>query len=237
MHWHFVNKLILLLSLLVISGCSKYNDPIDPYEGYNRVMYKINKSIDKAVIKPIAVTYDTIFPYPVKKGVSNVFDNLFLTSVMANDLLQGEFKWFAADLWRFVINSTIGIAGIFDVAKHAGIPLRQQDFGKTLSKWGDPNSPFFIIPILGPSTIRDATGYIFDYSLFSYIPRIRPISVRNTVYAIQLLDFRTRLLETDEIIETGGIDEYLFVRDSYLQFRKSFINGNNNKDDDDLYVE
>ena len=238
----------IVVSSLLLGGCGAHKDKVDPYEGYNRAMYKFNKAIDKAIIKPVAVTYDTLFPYPVKKGVSNVFDNLFLTSSIVNDLLQGNMTWFASDLWRFIINSTFGIGGLFDIAKHVGFVQHQQDFGKTLAHWGDENSPFFIIPILGPSTVRDATGFIFDYNIFSYLPRVRPVDFRNSLYGLQLLDFRTRLLETDDLTEAAGIDEYLFVRNAYLQFRKSFINGDSENDDqidendpyideDDPYVE
>ncbi|NQY44165.1 MAG: VacJ family lipoprotein [Legionellales bacterium] len=230
---------LLFFLILLLSGCATHKDNVDPYEGYNRAMFKFNKAIDKALIKPVAITYDTIFPYPVKKGISNVFDNLFLTSSIVNDLLQWEISWFASDTWRFLLNSTIGIAGLFDVATHIGFPKHQQDFGKTLAKWGDPNSPYFIIPIFGPSTVRDATGMIFDYSIFSVLPRIRPIEFRNSLYLLELIDFRTRLLETDDLRDVASIDEYLFTRDAYLQFRKSFINNDseyfeNNEDDEDL---
>ncbi len=233
---------ISLLSLfLILTGCATHKNTVDPYENYNRAMFKFNKSVDKIIIKPIAVTYDILFPYPIKKGISNAFDNLFLTSSIANDLLQGEICWFASDTWRFIINSTLGIGGLFDIATPIGFPKHQQDFGKTLAKWGDPNSPYFIIPILGPSTIRDATGFIFDYNIFSVIPRIRPVELRNSIYVLQLVDFRTRLLETEDIMEAASIDEYLFTRDAYLQFRKSFFNSdskdNEELEEDDLYVE
>lgn len=236
-----INKVLpLAIICVLLQGCGIHKDKVDPYEGYNRAMFKFNKALDKTVIKPVTVTYNTIIPYPVRQGVSNAFDNLFLTSILANDLLQGEIVDFSNDLWRLIINTTVGIGGLFDVAKHVGFPKKYKDFGMTLYKWGDKNSPFFVIPIFGPSTIRDAAGFLYDYSLFSPLPRLRPISLRNSLYGLQLIDFRKRLLETDDLAAAASIDEYIFVRNAYLQYRNSL----NNKEqsfqeelEEDPYVE
>ena len=235
---------ISLLIIIALQGCSIHHNPDspqDPYEKYNRAMFKFNKVVDKVAMQPVAVAYNKFIPSPVKTGVSNVFDNIYETSVMANDLLQGKFLDFISSTWRLILNSTVGVAGLFDVAKHVGLPKQEQDFGKTLAIWGDIDSPYFVIPIFGPSTVRDASGFIFDYNIFNVMPHTKPLYLRNTLYGMQLVDLRYRLLGADRIANAAAVDEYLFVRNAYLQYRKNqLVKANiieDTDEEDDIYVE
>ena len=136
--------------------------PQDPWESWNRGVYKFNDVLDRAVAKPVAKTYVRFVPRPIRTGVSNFFDNLSTTTVMFNDALQGKFKASANDLGRFLLNSTVGLAGILDPATSAGLDKNNEDFGQTLGRWGVHPGPFFELPLLGPSDVRDAPSKLVD---------------------------------------------------------------------------
>lgn len=226
------------MSVVILTGCSSGKNTVDPYESYNRAIFKFNKVVDTIILKPTTIGYQYIVPKLVRQGVSNVFDNAFLTANLCNDLLQGELVDFGMDFWRLLINTTIGIGGLFDVAKHIGFPKKHKDFGMTLYKWGDRDSPFLVLPFFGPSTVRDGVGILIDYNIFSVIPYVKPPILRNSIYGLQMIDVRNRLLEADDLVEAASLDEYLFTRNAYLQYRKSLIlasddNPDNDEDDDD----
>jgi len=235
-------KKIILLSAgalcLTVTGCStlKGTDPIDPYEQVNRKIFKFNRTVDKFAIRPIAKTYDFVLPSPVKKGVNNFFHNLNTIPDTINDCLQANFYQAFSDGWRFAINSTVGIGGLFDVASHMGLKRNYQDFGLTLTKWG-AKTPYIMIPILGPSTASDALGIITNYYLFTVYPYINDPSLRVGIVALDLLNLRVNLLPTDKLVDQS-FDPYIFVRNAYLQRRAFLANRNSQRNDQqDTYVE
>jgi len=174
LHSSGITLLILLLSACVTTN----NDPRDPFESYNRKVYAFNTAVHNAVFRPTSKAYNHIIPWPIRQGVINVFTNLYQLPTIANDLLQGEVKLAMKDIGRFLINSTIGIAGLFDVATDMGLERTYQDLGITLAKWGDRNAPYLVIPFFGPSTIRDLFGTVFDYRLFTIYPYVEPPLLR-----------------------------------------------------------
>jgi phospholipid-binding lipoprotein MlaA len=195
--------------------------PQDPWESWNRGVYKVNDKLDRAVAKPVARTYVRAVPKPVRTGVSNFFENLHQTTVMVNDALQGKFKAAANDLTRFVLNSTVGIGGLLDPATQAGLDLNDEDFGQTLGHWGLHPGPFVEIPVLGPSDVRDGVGRAADiFTGPAHYVSNQPISY--SMYAVELVDKRAGLLSLDDTLK-NVFDPYAFVRDAYLQRRAYLI--------------
>ncbi len=196
-------------------------DP-DPYEAYNRQVYRFNNAIDRAVVKPVAKAYRTVTPDFVERGVANFFRNLAEPTTMVNDLLQGKGKQFWSDSGRFVVNTTVGVVGLFDVAKHVGLEKHNEDFGQTLAKWGAQDSPYFVLPFFGPRTIRDSFGLLGDW-FTDPITYIKDNTVRYSVRALAVVDIRAQLLTASKVLEQASDDEYLFVREAYLQKRRQLI--------------
>lgn len=236
-----INRIIkttLITVIIIIAGCAtkKPANPQDPFEAYNRAMFDFNRRIDKLTIKPVAEVYDAILPNPVKTGVSNFFDNLDETSTVANDLLQLKIGWAIADAWRFFFNTTLGIGGLFDVATHLRLKRREQDLGLTFARWGIKNSSYFVIPILGPSTIRDGIGLLIDYRFFTVYPYIHPWEAHLGLSGTNFIRLRVDLLPTDELIDQA-FDPYVLVRNAYLQRREYLIEYDKIESDEDTYVE
>lgn len=222
-------------------GCATNpTDPQDPYEGFNRAMFTFNEYADDYVILPIARGYDFITPDIVQTGISNVFSNLNEIPSIGNDLLQFKIGWALADTWRFIFNTTIGVGGIYDAATAFGLEKRHQDFGLTLAKWGAKDSPYLVIPFLGPMTVRDGVGLLTDYELMTVYPYIDPIYLRWGILTFYYIHLRTQLLPTQDLIEEA-LDPYIFVRDAYLQRRQFLVDQNEGKvdtaDEADTYVE
>lgn len=195
----------------------------DPYEKFNRTMFNFNESIDKGILKPVAKFYNLIMPRPLNEGVHNFFVNLDTVPTIVNDILQFNFHQMANDMWRFGINSTIGIGGLFDIATRIKLNSYRNDFGLTLARWGYQNSTYVVWPFWGPRTIRDTVSLPVDYFLFSLYPYIDPESVRYGIYALSIVDWRAQLLKHDDLMEAAAIDKYIFVRNAYMQFRKQEI--------------
>lgn len=214
-----------LLASLVISGCAtKGTNPVDPYEPFNRKVHAFNMTFDTYILKPPAVAYRSLVPGIVRKSVNNFFNNLDLMPTVANDLLQAEGKWAIKDTWRFVINSSLGVGGLFDVAATFGLPSHSNDLGLTLAKWGDKKSPYLVLPFLGPSTIRDGSGWLFQFSLYSPYVYIKDDAVIYSLVGLRYVDLRSQLLETEPLLNQA-LDKYTFIRDAYLQHRTYLING------------
>ena len=223
------SKLIqLFLSFALVSlvtGCATQANK-DPLEGINRGVYKFNDVTDKAILKPIATGYKAITPTPVRKGVNNFFNNLGSITTVLNDLLQFKFSHAFTDAGRFVINSTFGIAGLIDLASMDNIPLHKEDFGQTLGYWGAGNGAYLVLPIIGPSSVRDTTGLVFDTFTtdpIQYVHHRGNIAASNWLSAGQLVDKRTELLDTKDLVDDASLDPYAFARDAYLQRRDSLI--------------
>ncbi len=211
-------QFISLLMLVVLSGCATTGqNKDDPWESWNRGVYKFNKGVDK-VAKPIAQGYQYITPDVVETGVSNIFSNLGDIPNMLNNLLQGKFVDSVSDLGRFVVNSTIGLAGIWDPASSMGLEKHDEDFGQTLASWGVKPGPYVMLPFLGPSTFRDTIALPVD-SEMDLINQIEHIPTRNQINLLELIDLRASLLSYEDQLN-GQIDEYAFIRDVYLQNRQ-----------------
>ena len=190
----------------------------DPWQGMNRSLWAFNDGLDRILLRPIARGYRAITPDIIEEGISNFFDNLQVPGTAINQLLQGKPNQTASDAGRFLANSTLGVLGLFDVASRFGLPQHEEDFGQTLAVWGIPQGPYFVIPIRGPSTVTHAGGMFVD-ALTNPIRYINNVRVRNVTYGLYFLDLRKRLLGV-EVLVSG--DEYLFIRDAFLQ-RRDFL--------------
>ena len=195
----------------------------DPWEKYNRRMHRFNNAVDRRVAKPLARGYVRVVPRPVRLGVSNFFNNLSQPLTMVNSLLQGKPKQAGQSLGRFVLNSTVGIGGIFDPASRAHIPQKSEDFGQTLGVWGWKRSRYVELPFFGPRTVRDVFGMAGDAPL-SPLRRVEEDTVRIPLQGLQLVDMRAQLLSTDSLRE-GAEDDYTLVRDAWSQRRDYQIFG------------
>jgi phospholipid-binding lipoprotein MlaA len=192
----------------------------DPWEGMNRKVFAFNETVDRYFLKPVAKGYQWVTPEPVDKGITNVFNNLFEVINVINDLLQFKLGNAANDSGRFLINSTIGLAGVFDVATRMGLERNEEDYGQTFAEWGMNSGPYLVLPLLGPSTPRDAIGLVPEF-LTHPISYVDHVPTRNTLRGIEAIDTRADLLEAEKLIEG---DRYVFIRDAYLQRREFLIN-------------
>ena len=217
-----------IVFVLSVSACvtlppNSQRVPQDPWESWNRGVYKVNDKVDRAVVKPVTKTYVRVVPSPVRTGVTNFFANLNTPTVLFNDALQGKFLAAGNDLGRFLLNSTVGLGGILDPATPAGLAHNNNDFGQTLGHWGLHPGPFVELPLLGPSDVRDGAGAVVD----TYTnPRqyIHNDYVKYGLYLPYLLDTRASLLSLDETLK-NVFDPYAFIRDAYLQRRAYLISG------------
>ncbi|MCR8923551.1 VacJ family lipoprotein [Dasania sp. GY-MA-18] len=191
-------------------------NPRDPWEGLNRKVFVFNDNADHYVLAPVARGYRAVTPDPVETGIRNVFSNLLEITTIANDLLQLEFAQAGADTGRFLINSTVGLLGIFDVASKVGLEKHDQDFGLTLASWGLGSGPYVVLPLVGPSTLRDSAGIVVDSASSDYMNELEHVPTRNQVKALQIVNVRAGLLKAEELVSG---DRYVFIRDAYLQRR------------------
>lgn len=199
----------------------------DPYEGFNRFMFGFNEKVDKYFMKPVATFYNTIMPKPLNQGVHNFFNNIGTLPTVANDLLQFNFYQAANDSWRIIVNSTVGIGGLFDVASRINLKYYSNDFGMTLAAWGYENSNYLVLPFFGPSTPRDGIiGIPVDYFAFSVYPHINPQSTRFQVYGLGVVDRRAQLLKFQGVLEEASVDKYTFIRSAYMRRRAHQIQEN-----------
>jgi phospholipid-binding lipoprotein MlaA len=206
--------------VLLLSGCAAVppgpRDARDPLERFNRSMYRFNDVVDRGVARPVAVAYTKVTPRPVRKGISNFLSNFSYPVVIANDLLQAKGRQALRDTGRLVVNTTVGIGGLFDPASRWGLAANNEDFAQTLGRWGVPAGPYLMLPVLGPSTVTDTVGRIGDQFVE---PRTYVTGPANRVlWGLNILDARAGLLETDQVIRRA-FDPYVFVRNAYLQRR------------------
>jgi phospholipid-binding lipoprotein MlaA len=208
----------------------KHKEPADPYSGYNHWMFGINESLDKHVAKPLAKLYVKIMPAPLSKMFNNFFSNIDNVTTVANDILQANFYQATSDGWRLLINSTVGVGGLFDVASKVGLRANYEDFGLTLASWGWTKSDYFILPVLGPSTVRDALSKIVNYRL-SPFPYVGTTAQEYGLYAWYLLNERVQFMEFQGVYNNAAIDPYVFMRDAYIQRRNYLIKRNKELND------
>ena len=218
--------LIGCVVFIALSGCATTGEDIDEnpdtLEGFNRAMFNVNDKLDKAILKPVAKGYKAITPAPIDDGISNFFSNLDDVVVVANDLLQFKFKQAGLDTTRVVFNTTFGLLGVLDTATIAGLPKHNEDFGQTLGYWGVGEGYFLVLPLLGPSTVRDAVGLGVD----SYLHPLRYVEsdeVQYTLIGINLVDTRADLLRTERAFTDAALDPYTFQREAYLQRRRHLV--------------
>lgn len=204
-----------LAALTMLAGSLQAAED-DPWEGVNRVVFRFNDTVDTYALKPVAKGYDKVTPQPLQDGIGNVFANLGDVVVLGNDLLQGKFHDAGVDTSRILFNTTFGLLGFFDVATRMGLRKNDEDFGQTLGAWGLGSGPYVVLPLLGPSSVRDAFGRVPDSYLQPY-PHIDHVPTRNLTRAVDTVDTRASLLSAERLI-TG--DKYIFVRNAYLQNRE-----------------
>jgi len=222
-----VKKTVTVVLLAVaLSGCATSGNQKDPVEGFNRAMFSFNEGLDSVVIKPVAQGYDAVMPSPVRTGVTNFFGNIADFFIGVNNLLQGKPAEAASDIGRVVVNSTIGILGLIDVASEMGMEKHEEDFGQTFGRWGVGDGAYVVLPVFGPRTVRDTVGLILD-SKADPIGNIDDVSTRNSLLALRIVDTRADLLPADKVIEEAALDKYAYVRDGYLQRRLSLIHDGN----------
>ena len=188
----------------------------DPIEPINRGVYSFNDFADRWAIRPTAKAYDKVVPGFLKSGISNFFENLGTPAIAVNQLLQGKPVRSLSDTGRFLVNTTLGVGGLIDVATHAGFAKHDEDFGQTLGVWGADSGSFLMLPFLGPSSVRDSLGFAVD-GLMNPIRFVKPTESRAAVMALYVIDLRAALLGVDQLVSG---DEYLFLRDAYLQSRE-----------------
>lgn len=219
-------RVALAAALLGLAcGCASAPDaphPEDPWEGYNRRMHDFNDALDRGILRPAAVSYRDGVPGFAQEGVSNFFGNLEDIGTGLNNILQGKVAQGASDLARFGINSVVGIAGLWDVATPMGLDKHNEDFGQTLGWWGMPPGPYFVIPVLGPSTLRDAPARYVDPSTV-YARAVDPEWIWYSAYALDAVRGRARLLRAEKVLDEAALDRYSFTRDAWLQRRRSHV--------------
>jgi phospholipid-binding lipoprotein MlaA len=226
--------LLLLGCMLALNACvtlppNAPRSPQDPYERWNRGVYKFNDAIDRGVVKPVARAYQHVMPHFARTGVSNFLSNLNTPTVMFNDALQGKGRAALGDLGRFLVNSTAGVGGLFDPATSMGLQRNDEDFGQTLGKWGVHAGPFLELPLLGPSDVRDGPAKIVD--IFTYPPTyLRNSYQKYGLWGLTLIDKRADLLSLDDTLK-NTYDPYAFIRDAYLQHRAYLVSDGKDTDE------
>ena len=215
--------LALCLLLPAASASGQAREPVadqDPFVGANRVIFGFNEYFDNLLLRPLALTYTNFVPSPLRAGVNNFFGNVDDINTMANNLLQGKVADAVSDCGRILINSTVGIGGLFDVASELGLPKHQEDFGQTLGVWGVEPGPYIVLPIFGASSVRDTFGFVID-SFANPVYYMEHDRARVSTYGLERVDWRSELLSIEDLV-TG--DSYLFIREAQFQSREFAIN-------------
>jgi len=215
-----------VLATAVLGGCAVTNpDPRDPWEGFNRGVYKFNDTVDRGLFKPVAQAYDYVMPDPVQNCISNMFSNLGDVWGATNSMLQGRGHDAINTVGRFLFNSTMGIAGCIDVATANGARKIPNDFGTTLGVWGFGQGPYLVLPVLGPSTVRDGAGLTASwFGNVASVHAIENVRLRNSLWGLEAIDARASLLPATDTVDRVALDPYSFVRDAYLQRRAAMVN-------------
>ena len=210
-----------LLGAALLAGCASgpQANPADPFEGYNRAMSRFNDDLDVAVVKPVAIAYRDAVPGVARQGVTNVFANLGDAWSFVNNLLQFQLEGAFNSAVRFSVNTVLGIGGLFDIATEAGVERHKQDFGLTMARWGVPSGPYLVLPLIGPSSVRDTAGFAVDGQGNLLSRNVNDVPVRNSLYVLRTVNTRTNLLGVTSVLDYAALDKYAFTRDAYLQMR------------------
>ena len=190
----------------------------DPFESYNRSMYSFNTALDDALLKPVATLYRDVTPAVARAGVNNFFSNLGDAWSFVNNLAQARGEGAYNSMVRFSINTVFGLGGLFDVASEIGVQRSPQDFGLTLGRWGVPSGPYLVLPLLGPSTVRDSVALPVDWE-GNLLMQISDVGARNSLVTLGFVDKRTRLLQAGDMLDAVALDKYSLTRDVFLQLR------------------
>jgi phospholipid-binding lipoprotein MlaA len=209
----------LALACMMLAGCAAAPSRVDPFEPWNRAMYSVHEVVDSNLIKPIAEGYVRSAPEPVRTSVSNFFGNIDDLFTGINHVLQGKKERAGDDFGRVLLNSTFGLAGLFDPASEMGITKDKTDFGITFGKWGAPQGPYFFVPLFGPTTVRDGTGVLVRIYA-GPIGYINDVRLRNSLYGLNYLDTRAQLLSAESVLESAALDKYRYLRNAYLRARR-----------------
>mgnify|MGYP001249061711 FL=1 len=213
---------LLIVVMLSAPGAALAEPTPDPLQPFNRAMFTFNNAVDRVFFRPLAVGYRAVLPQAVRNGVNNFFNNLRAPTTLLNDVLQGKPKRAQETINRFLVNSTIGLLGFVDIATGLGFPEHQEDYGQTLAVWGVPAGPYIVLPLLGPSTLRDAVGKVPEFYIADPLWEPDDTAVTIARFSVRAVDIRSRLLDLDRIIKMQ-VDPYLFFRETYLQNRQRAI--------------
>lgn len=224
---HAAGACLVAVVASLAAGCATVppdagKNPADPWEPFNRQVFEFNDTVDRAVIKPLAEGYEAVVPEPARDCIGNVLSNLRDVPTALNNLLQAKPLEAVSDICRVAVNTTVGLLGCFDVASWMGLEKNYQDFGLTLAHWGFDAGPYFVIPLLGPSTVRDAIGRVPGTWLNPQV-QLRWVTDRPWLFTFDVLDTRSRLLPAERAFEASALDRYGAVRDAYLQFRRNLL--------------
>ncbi len=220
-----------VLLVAAMSGCATTrNNPVDPFEGFNRAVFNFNDGLDRVALRPVATVYQKVLPTFVQTGIGNFFGNLADVWTSFNNLLQGKVEDGLNDMMRVVVNSTLGFGGVLDIGSEAGLQKHKEDFGQTLGVWGVKSGPYVVLPLLGSSTLRDTLATPIDFAgdPVSYAESSRGRIAANL---LRIIDVRANALDASALVEDAAIDRYEFIRDAYLQRRESKIHDGERKKD------
>lgn len=217
----------LMVCALSLGGCATGPNPKDPWESWNRNVYEFNQAVDRVALKPVAKGYTKVVPPPVRGGVSNFFGNFRDVTSAINNLLQFKLGNALSDVGRVVINSTVGLFGVFDIASPLGLDRHGEDFGQTLGYWGVGAGPYVVLPFLGPSTVRDSAGLVGDYFTDPEFYLFESDALGWSVFGTRIVNVRANLLEAEGVLDQAAIDRYAFLRDAYLQRRTNQVHDGN----------
>lgn len=220
----FLSVMALGLVVVIAQGCAtgpNFN-PADPMEPLNRAVFNFNDGVDHAILQPVATVYDRVTPSPVKTGVRNFFGNISDVWSVANNLLQLKIKESLETFMRVSVNSVFGFGGLLDIGTEMGLPKNEQDFGQTLGVWGLAAGPYVVLPLFGPSSVRDTVGAVVDTSA-DLVANSRNVPTRNSLSVLRVVDTRAELLGATNLIDQAALDKYSFTRDLYLRSRAHSI--------------
>ena len=227
--WLSFKRLVVLSLLALMFGCASIPagvppSPDDPWEPFNRSVFEFNEGLDAYVLKPVVAGYRFVLPEFVREGIYNFFSNYNDIYTALNNLLQGKPDYAFNDLMRVVVNTTMGLGGLVDLATPGGLEKHKEDFGQTFGVWGVPSGPYVVLPFFGPSSVRDTFGTVADLEtdyLFKYIPNV---GLRNSLTGLRVVNARNTYYEAGDLLDGAAIDKYSFLRDAYIQRRKYQIN-------------
>lgn len=229
----------LFLAGLILSACASAQNsprhPDDPWEGFNRKVYSFNDAVDRAFLIPAATGYRALAPEFVETGVSNFFANISDIRIALNNLLQLKFVAAGSDIGRFLINSTVGMLGLFDVASELGLQKHDEDFGQTLGYWGVGTGPYVVLPFLGPSNLRDGPGVAFDVAFWFATMSGTSSTERDALFTLNIINTRSEYMDLEEKVDELSHERYVFIRDAYLDRREFLVRDGEGTIDEELY--